>query len=61
MMMKKTFEGGLVIGAGLGASTVMFALAMCEGFTTVMGLGAVAIIAGLVAMVSVSRLSAPRG
>lgn len=58
--MKKTFESGLLIGGSLGASTVMFALALCEGFKLTMGFGAVAIIAGLVAVASVSRLSAPR-
>ncbi|MBB5546657.1 hypothetical protein [Paraburkholderia fungorum] len=60
-MMKRTFESGLVIGGGLGASTVMFALALCEGFTSVMELGAVSIVVGLVAMMSVSRLPSPRG
>lgn len=60
-MIKKTFESGLLIGGSLGAATVMFALAMCEGYKDVMGFGAVAIITGVAAIVSVCRKPAQRG
>jgi hypothetical protein len=61
MSMKRTFGSGLVIGGLIGASTAMFALALCVGSKLVMGLGAVAIVAGLAATVSIVRLSTPRG
>lgn len=59
--MKNNFESGLLLGGGLGASTVMFALALCEGFKLAMGLGAVAIIGGLAAIAAIKRPSVQRG
>ncbi|CAB3754829.1 hypothetical protein [Paraburkholderia humisilvae] len=56
-MVKRTFESGLWIGGGLGASTVT----MCEGFKLAMGFGLVAIVAGLAAIAFVSRPSGQRG
>lgn len=59
--MKRTFESGLLIGGGLGASTVMFALALCGGFKFAMGFGAIAIVAGLIAIAAISRTTTQRG
>ncbi|CAG9236052.1 conserved hypothetical protein [Paraburkholderia tropica] len=60
-MMKRNFEGGLVVGFGLGASTVMLALAACIGSKLVMGLGAAAIVAGIAMVASLSRVAIKRG
>ncbi|BCZ84389.1 hypothetical protein [Paraburkholderia terrae] len=53
-MMKKNFESGLILGGGLGASIVMFALPSCEGFKLTLGLGALAIAASVV-VIAVER------
>ena len=61
VIIKKTFESGLLIGGSLGACTVMFALAACVGLRLVMGFGAVAIVAGVAAIALISRTTAQRG